>query len=96
MLSFPITAERFMKYQEKLVGQTIPDDLAKVVDEWVPIFNRAYELGRGNDETGYNEMLKEIFDLSCQCDVGSPVYSFLMACGRWIATAYAQGSAKNN
>lgn len=96
MLAFPTTTERFMKYQEKLAGQTIPDDLAKVVDEWTPVYNLAYDMGLHKNERDFNEMLKQIVDLSRQCEVGSPTYNFLIVSARWVLEAFNQGSAKNN
>ena len=45
-LSFPLTAEAYIAYQEAGAGCEFDKNMREAIEAWLPVFNNSYEEGK--------------------------------------------------
>ena len=90
--TFPVSPEDFAAYQEKLLGEPIPDHMRKAMYAWIPVFNESFSEGLENDQEALEKSLS-MMDHLIERHSASPILSKLLrAAKRWIVYAWKQGN----
>lgn len=90
--TFPVSPEDFAAYQEKLLGEPIPDYTREVMAAWVPAFNNSFREGLENDLEALQDGMAKM-DYLIERHSASPILSeFLRAAKRWVVYAWKQGN----
>ena len=80
MITFPVTPEAFISYQEQLLGRKMTEKMREATAAWVEGFNLSYKDGLEQDRAALEDSLAKMDELTA-----------LRVCRRWIITAWKQG-----
>lgn len=90
--TFPVSADDFAAYQEKLLGSPLTDHMRAALDAWVPVINDSFQGGQSNDIDGLRRGLDHIDPLIEQYSACTILSRFLNVAKRWILYAWKQGN----
>lgn len=91
MITFPVTPEAFIAYQEQLLGRKMTEKMREATAAWVEGFNLSYEDGLEQDTDALEDSLAKMDELTARRDNSPVVRDILRVCRRWIITAWKQG-----
>ena len=90
MITFPITVEKFISYQERLVGRELSEGEKGVTAAWIEAFNLSYEDGLRQDRNPLAKDLDKLAELMARHKDNAGVHKFAEACRAWIMEAWRQ------
>ncbi|WP_191385162.1 hypothetical protein [uncultured Flavonifractor sp.] len=91
MITFPVTPEAFISYQEQLLGRKMTEKMREATAAWVEGFNLSYKDGLEQDRAALEDSLAKMDELTARRDNSPVVRDILRVCRRWIITAWKQG-----
>lgn len=91
MITFPVTAEKFISYQEGLVGRELSEGEKGVTAAWIEAFNLSYEDGLRQDRNTLAKDLGKLAELMARHKDNTGVHKFAEACRSWMMEAWRQG-----
>lgn len=91
MITFPVTPEAFIAYQEQLLGRKMTEKMREATAAWVEGFNLSYKDGLEQDAGALLDVLAGIDELTARRANSPVVRDILRVCRRWIITAWKQG-----
>lgn len=91
MITFPVTPEEFIRYQEQLVGRKLSEGEREATAAWVEGFNLSYKDGLEQDRAALEDSLVKMDELIARRDNSPAVRDILQVFRRWIITAWKQG-----
>ena len=91
MITFPVTPEAFIAYQEQLLGRKLTEKMREATTAWVEGFNLSYKDGLEQDAGALLDVLAGIDELTARRDNSPVVRDILQVCRRWLITAWKQG-----
>ena len=90
-LSFPVTLEAFMAFQEAGTNRELTDNEREVLVEWVPVYNLSYEDGRAGDKEALTESVDKMDEFISKREGSPALERILQSCRWWIVYAWEQG-----
>lgn len=90
-LSFPVTLEAFVAYQEALMGRELDVAERDVIQVWLPVLNDCYDQRAKGTAGAMGERLDQMEVFLAQAEGDAVVVHILKCMRRWMCYAYQQG-----
>lgn len=92
MITFPVTQEVFLSYQQQLAGRLLTDKEKELTIAWMNCFNAIYEDGQKHDHAALAETLAFLDKLLIKHEGKSNAHKFFKVCRAWALEAWKQGN----
>lgn len=90
-LTFPVTAEAFIAYQEAVAGRAVAESEREALGEWVPVINNCFEAGAADNSDLMHAFLDQMGENIAQSVNNSAITKLLKSMRWWMCYAYQQG-----
>lgn len=90
-LTFPVTLEAFVAYQETGIGRSLGSDERAALAAWLPLINISYEDGLHGNTASMGETLDWVAAKIHQNQDDEDDREFLKCMRYWVAYAYSYG-----
>ena len=91
-LSFPLTAEAYIAYQEAGAGWEFGKNMREAIEVWLPIFNDSYEEGKCGDRQALFDSIKSLDEFISRSKDEPILHDFLSVCKTWVCYAWTRGN----